>query len=266
MNTRAMVLGLVCLVALDAGCTRAHTVTKVKNPAHVTLAFRRIGSATIEPVTAGSADVNLRMSAIDVDEDGYLQREDGVLRIACNKCLGKSFTLLDGERLAASVDQSAEEIVSQSRGAGRIELPFEYNVSSAIDIYPTLRTPASNIEYFEQTIEPVSELGWLLVPGGVLFVVGLIVIPQDAVAGMLMFTPGLALSAFGGLHLVLPKETQRYNGSGRPIATRTAAPPPAPRTASVDDASEGDAADADSAGAEGEGGEAAAADPEAEAE
>lgn len=248
MNTRAMVLGLVCLLALDVGCTRAHTVTKVKNAADVTLAFRRIGSQTIEPVKAGSSDVNLRLSAIDVDEDGYLQRESGVLRIACNKCEAKTFTLLDGERLSASVDQSAAEILEASHGAGRIELPFEYSVSRALDIYPELRTPSSNIEYFEQVTEPVSELGWLLVPGSLLFVVGLIVIPQDAVAGMLMFTPGLAMSAFGGLHLVLPKETQRYNASGTPIATRSAAPAPARRAApATDETADGETPEGDEA-------------------
>lgn len=233
MNTRAMLLGLLCFVAVDVGCTRAHAVAKVKNAADVTMAFRRIGSATVEPITAGTSDVNLRMSAIDVDEDGYLQRENGVMRISCNKCTDGTLTLLDGERLAKSVEQSVSSIVEHGRGAGRIELPFQYAVSNAIDIYPTLRTPASNIEYFEQTTEPVSEFGWLLIPGGVLAVVGLIVIPQDAVAGMLMFTPGLALSAVGGIHLVLPKETQRYDAAGRPIARRTPQAAPSPQAATA---------------------------------
>lgn len=203
----------LCLI----GCTREHTVAKIKNPADVALAFCRIGAPTVEPVRAGTGDVNLRLSAIDVDEDGYLQREAGVLRIECRKCVDGSLVLVKEGGTTATVDRGVADLISESRGAGRIELPFQHAVSSAIDIYPTVRTPAANIEYFEQTTEPVSELGWLLIPGGVLFVTGLIVIPENTVTGLLMFTPGLALSAFGGLHLVLPKEVQRFNAQGQPI-------------------------------------------------
>lgn len=209
---------VVAFVLLSIGCTRSHTVTKVKNAADVSLAFQRIGSASVEPVTASAADVNLRLSAIDVDEDGYLQREDGVLRIACRHCVDGTLTLLDDARLVSPVDQSVEQTLSESRRAGRVQLPFEYQVSSAIQIYPLVRTPVSNVEYFQQTTEPVSELGWLLVPGAVLTVVGLVVIPQDAVAGMLMFVPGLALDVVGGLHLALPRDVQRFDARGRPIA------------------------------------------------
>lgn len=243
MKPIGLLIAALVLIGSSGACTRAHTLTKVKNAGEVGLSFRRIGSATVEPITAGTTDVNLRLSVIDVDEDGYLQREGGVLRIACAKCEGKTFTLLDGERLSASVDRSVEELVASSRGAGRVEMPFEYAVSSAQELYPVVRTPASNIEYFEQTTEPVRELGWLLVPGGALLVIGLIVIPQDTVAGMAMFTPGLALSAFGGLHLVLPEEVQRYNASGRPVATRPARPATRAATSTSADTPASDATD-----------------------
>lgn len=210
---------LLVLCCGGTGCTREHTVAKIKNPGDVALAFRRIGAPTVEPVRAGTGDVNLRLSAIDVDEDGYLQREGGVLRIECRKCEDGTLVLVREGGLTASVDRGVADVISESQGAGRMELPFQHAVSSAVDIYPTLRTPATNIEYFEQTTEPVSELGWLLIPGGVLLVTGLFVIPENTVTGLLMFTPGLALSAFGGLHLVLPREVQRFNAQGQPISS-----------------------------------------------
>ena len=201
---------------------RSHTVAKVKNPADVALAFRRIGASTIEPVPAGSTEVNLRLSAIDVEQPGFMVREGGVLRIECNTCTDGKLTLLNGEHLTAQIDTSVEAILSESRGNRRLDLPLQYTVSGALDIHPLLRTPSANIEYFEQTTEPVRELGWLLIPGGVLAIVGLIVIPQDAVIGMSMFTPGLALSAFGGWHLVISGETERFNAGGQSIPMRPA--------------------------------------------
>lgn len=225
MKRKSLTWLLVLLIG-GMGCTRDHTVAKIKNPGDVALAFRRIGAPTVEPVRAGTGDVNLRLSAIDVDEDGYLQREGAVLRIECPSCDDGSLVLVTEGGLTASVDRGVAEIVAESRGAGRTELPFQHAVSTAVDIYPTLRTPAANVEYFEQTTEPVSELGWLLVPGAVLFVTGLLVIPENTVTGLLMFTPGLALSAFGGLHLVLPRDVQRFNSQGQPIQS---APPRAVR-------------------------------------
>lgn len=254
MKQTSVALGVVLLISSSFGCTRAHTVLKVKNAADVSLAVQQIGSATLEPVPAGNSDVNLRLSAINVDEDGYLQREGGVLRIACNKCEGKTFTLLNGERLSASAELSVEEIVAEQG----VELPFEYQVSANEEIYPLLRTADSNVEYFEQTTEPVSELGWLLVPGGLLTVVGLIVIPQDAVAGMLMFVPGLALDVVGGIHLVLPEDTQRFNAQGQPIAVRPAraprraAPPAAESDETTGDDGESTAEDSDRVDADAE--------------
>jgi len=247
MKQISMAWLLVIVIGGGTGCTREHTVAKIKNPGDVALAFRRIGAPTVEPVRAGTGDVNLRLSAIDVDEDGYLQREGGVLRIECRKCEDGTLVLVKEGGLTTSVDRGVADLISESRGAGRMELPFQYAVSSAVDIYPTLRTSATNIEYFEQTTEPVSELGWLLIPGGVLFVTGLIVIPQSTVTGLLMFTPGLALSAFGGLHLVLPREVQRFNAQGQPIsstppgaAPRNRRPAPAAEEESEPEASSDD--------------------------
>jgi hypothetical protein len=223
MKQTLAALGVVfSLVTCAFGCTRAHTVTKVKSAADLSLAFQRIGSATVEPIPDGTVDVNLPMTAIDVDEDGYLQREEGVFRIECSGCLGKTLTLVDGARQAATVDRSVAELVAARHGSGSFELPFEYQVSSAQEIYPLLRTPAANVEYFEQTTEPVSELGWLLIPGAALTLVGAIVMTQDVVPGILMLVPGVALDVFGGIHLVLPDKTQRYNAAGNPIATRAA--------------------------------------------
>jgi len=249
MKQNLVALGVVLsLIGGVFGCTRAHTVAKVKNAADVSLAFQRIGSATVEPIPEGSVDVNLRMSAIDVDADGYLQREEGVFRIACDGCASKTVTLLNGERLSASVARSVEDLVSARRGAGAFELPFEYQVSASQEIYPLLRTSASNVEYFEQTTEPVSEVGWLLIPGAALTLVGAIVMTQDLVPGILMLVPGVALDVVGGIHLVLPEQTQRFNAAGAPIATRAPRAArrarPAPAEDAADDAAgEGDGSD-----------------------
>lgn len=241
MKTALVSMAVLVLTCTAFGCTRAHTVVKVKDASDVSLAFRRIGSATVEPIPAGHTDMNLRLSAIDVDEDGFLQREAGAIRIACARCEDKTLTLLDPERMSASAALDVQTIVS----ARRVELPFEYQVSANEEVYPLLRTPTGNVEYFEQTTEPVSELGWLLVPGGLLTVVGLIVIPQDTLTGLAMLVPGLALDAIGGVHLVLPSDTRRFNAEGQPIAAR------APRRTASSTRRRAVAADQETGGEEG---------------
>jgi hypothetical protein len=125
--------------------------------------------------------------------------------------------LLSDKGATASADMSVEEVIeSRKTNKRKMKLGYEYEVSGDVSLFPELETRWSNIEYYEQTNEPVRWLGWALVPGGFLTIAGaLVMILEDPGAGLALLLPGVALDAFGVIQLVKSPTTERFGPDGQ---------------------------------------------------
>ncbi len=217
------VLLLACILSTTA-CSRATTSAKLRDPSKVSLTFRRLGQSSLRPIHEGSGDFTADLRGFGADESGSLRKENGAILLECATCLSGNLQLLSEKGATASADMSVKEVIeSRESNRRKMKLGYEYEVSGDVSLFPELETQWSNIEYYEQTNEPVRWLGWALVPGGFLTVAGaLVMILEDAGAGLALLLPGVALDAFGVIQLVKSPTTERYGPDGQ---LRQAPPP-----------------------------------------
>jgi len=106
-----------------------------------------------------------------------------------------------------------------------MKLEYVYQLSESENIYPFVTVPWSNVAHYDETREPVEDLAWLLLPGGVLTVGGALVLPLVSVPlGLVMLVPGVAMATIGTIQLIISPETSRYNPEGKPMKMPTERP------------------------------------------
>jgi len=169
--------------------------------------------------------MTMGLSGLGVQQSGSLRKENEAIILECASCLDGSLRLLSEEGATAPADISVREILElRKRNPRKMKLGYEYDVSENLSLFPELETSWSNVEYYDQTNEPMRWLGWALVPGGFLTVAGtLVMILADVGSGLAMLLPGVALDAFGVIQLVKSPTTDRFGPEGQPRR----APPPA---------------------------------------
>jgi hypothetical protein len=218
------VLLLACILSA-AACSRATTSAKLRDPSKVSMSLRRLGQSSLRPINEGSGDFTSDLRGFGVEQPGSLRKENGAIVLECASCIDGNLQLLSEKGATAPADMSVKEILeSRESNRRKMKLGYEYEVSGDDSLFPELETSWSNIDYYDQTNEPIHELGWALVPGVFLMVAGVLVmaLEEDAAAGLAMSLPGLAVAVFGGYHLVKSPTTERFGPDGQPRQ----APPP----------------------------------------
>jgi hypothetical protein len=210
------VLLLACILSATA-CSKATTSAKLRDPSKVSLSFRRLGQSSLRPIHEGTGDFSADLRGFGADESGSLRKDNGTIVLECATCLDGNLQLLSDKGATASADMSVEEVIESRKTSRRkMKLGYEYEVSSDVSLFPELETSWSNVEYYDQTNEPVRWLGWALVPGGFLTIAGaLVMILEDPGAGLALLIPGVALDTFGVIQLVKSPTTERFGPDGQ---------------------------------------------------
>lgn len=223
-------------------CSTSNTEVKLRDPSQVSVSFRRLGRSTLHPIHKGSANISVGLRSLNVEQAGNLRRENQALRIECGKCLDGNLRLLSEDGLTAPSSISVSDILADqkaSKGGGMLKLDYEYAVTEDQNLYPQLDTKWSNVEYYQQTEEPVRELGWVLAPGGFLTVVGVLVMALESTGGgIAMLLPGLALDTFGVVQLVKTPVTEKFSTDGILIQPPPPKPKPKQKKESIDEETE----------------------------
>lgn len=208
---------LACILSA-AACTRATTSAKLRDPSKVSLSFRRLGQSSLRPIHEGSGDFTADLRGFGVEQSGSLRKENGAIMLECATCVDTSLQLLSEKGATASADMSVKEVIaSREVNRRKMKLGYEFEASQDESLFPELETSWSNIEYYDQTNEPVRWLGWALVPGGFLTIAGaLVMVLEDPGAGLALLLPGVALDAFGVIQLVMSPSTDRFGPDGQP--------------------------------------------------
>jgi hypothetical protein len=224
----------LCLLGIAlAGCSTTTTVAKLKDNAPTTLSFRRLGQSTLKPIHRGTTDTEVDIGRFDVEESGSIARQNTALRIQCGQCMDGDFTILSEEGLTAPVEAGVEEISGGDKRHARLKFEYFYTVSDLKYLNPVLETPASNLEYFEETTTPERVWAWSLVPGGLLTIIGIWMMADGSYGpGVALLAPGLTLDVFGILQLVTPVKMRRIGPHGEEIEME---PPPEPEEEEVEE-------------------------------
>lgn len=237
LSIRLELLLIACVLSA-AACSKTTTSAKLRDPSQVSLSFRRLGQASIQPIHQGSDDMEMGLRGLGVEQAGLLRKQNNAIVLECASCLDGTIHLLSEKGATARADMSVQEIVeSRETSRKKIKLGYEYEVSDELSLFPEIESEWSNVEYFDQTSEPVRALGWVLVPGGFLTVAGvLVMVLADAPgAGLALLLPGIALDAFGVIQLVKSPVTERFDPDGQarvappPVTIKEEEPRPAPK-------------------------------------
>jgi hypothetical protein len=207
-----------CAITVTA-CTTVTTAVKLKNPSQTSLSFRRAGRTTIRPIDQGKANIEGNLASLDVKVPAAIRRQNLALLLDCAQCESGNKTYLSESGLTAAAPTTASELIeTRKTQKGRLRLEYLYAVNSTQNLSPVLETRWSNAEYFEENREPITALGWLLAPGGLLTAAGVYFLFQSPAAGIAFLLPGLALDTWGVWQLVMKPTTVRLDLDGKPIA------------------------------------------------